>query len=229
MATNNQLQLQTSNNLPTIDTPQALAEIRMNESMYPHFNKVQRPARQEWLANQIKYLASITRIKDFDAREALLMATALEDMMAQDAGMSSLTFPEVADAFKNGVFGIYGEFFGLNAPNLYGFLNSFLRSEKKREATALVLKSREQASSERKEAEIKKNLELLRKEVEEAKRRGDFIPTGKLWFKPKKVENPKENDRAHREMVRQQAKEILKDIPYDTDTEGGRETPASAH
>ena len=76
----------------------------MNESMYPHFNKVQRPARQEWLANQIKYLASITRIKDFDAREALLMATALEDMMAQDAGMSSLTFPEIADAFKRYAF-----------------------------------------------------------------------------------------------------------------------------
>ena len=229
MATNNQLQLQTSNNLPTIDTPQALAEIRMNESMYPHFNKVQRPARQEWLANQIKYLASITRIKDFDAREALLMATALEDMMAQDAGMSSLTFPEIADAFKNGVFGIYGEFFGLNAPNLYGFLDSFLRSEKKKDATALVLKSKEQIYEEKRAAEKEEMQRRIRAEIEEAKRRGEFIPTGKIWFTPKKVENPKENDRAHREMVRQQAKEILKDIPYDTDTEGGRETPASAH
>ena len=225
MATNNQLQLQTSNNLPTIDTPQALAKIRMNESMYPHFNMVQRPARQEWLAGQIKYLASITRIRDLDAREALLMATALEDMIAQDAGMANLTFPEIADAFKNGVFGIYGEFFGLTAPNLYGFLDSFLRSEKKREATEIVLKSKEESYAEKKAAEIEKNLKKIRDEIEEAKRRGDFIPTGKIWFKPKTVDEAIDSS-AHREKVRQQAKEILRQ--HDTDHEGGRPAPGAA-
>lgn len=229
MENNSSIQLRMSSNLPAIPTAQSLAQIRMSEESYPHYRNIPVTARQKWLANQIQYLASITRIRDFEAREPIIMATALDDMMAQDAGMANLTLPEIADAFKNGVFGIYGEFYGITAPNLYGFLDSFLKSEKKKEATAIVLKSKEQLYAEKKAAEKSERDRKLREEIEEAKRNGSFVPTGKVWFEPKKVENPKENDRAHREMVREQAKEILRYIPYDTNTEGGRDTPASAH
>jgi len=210
MENNNQLQLQMSNsNLPAITTAESLAQIRMDERRYPHYKSVPSQARQEWLANQIKYLASITRMRDFDAREAILMATALDDIISMDAGAVDLTFAEMADAFKKGVFGFYGEFFGISAPNLYGFLDKFITSETKKEATALVLKSKEQAYAEKKAAEKAERDRKIREEIEEAKRRGDIVPTGKIWFKPKSVDDALDSSE-HREKVRRQAQEILR-------------------
>ena len=216
MENNSSIQLQTSNKLPAVNTPQELAQIRMAESMYPRYRNTPVPSRQKWLANQIQYLASITRIRDFEAREPVIMATALDDMISQDRAMADLTFPEIADAFKNGVFGIYGEFYGLTAPNLYGFLNSFLDSEKKKEATALVLKSKEEMYEEKTRAEREERQRRIRAEIEEAKRTGAFTPTGKVWFKPKLVKDVIDSD-GHREKVRQQAREILRQSLNDTD------------
>jgi len=209
MENNNQLQLQMSNsNLPAITTAESLAQIRMDERSYPHYKSVTRQARLEWLANQIKYLASITRMRDFDAREAILMATALDDIISMDAVSADLTLAEMADAFKKGVFGFYGEFYGVSAPNLYGFLDKFITSEIKKEATALVLKSHEGSYAEKKTAEKEEQQRRIREEIEEAKRAGTFVPTGQVWFKPQMV-NDAVSSKEHREKVRQQAREIL--------------------
>lgn len=207
MSSNLQLQT-TSSNLPTIATPESLAEIRMDEARYPHYRNIPPKARLEWLAGQAKYLSSIARIRDFDAREAILMATSLDEMILQYKDMAELTLPEMADAFKSGVFGIFGEFYGLSAPNLYGFLSSFLESSKKKDATSIVVKSKEEAYREKKREEQEQRQRQIRAEIEAAKRRGEFIPTGRISFKPKMV-NDAISSAAHREMVRKQAREII--------------------
>ena len=210
MDSSSKIQLRTSSdNIPAIATAQALAEIRMDERRYPHYKRIAVRDRVAWLANQAKYLASIARLRDFDAREAVLTATALDEMICTDSDMMELTLPEIADAFKSGVFGKYGEFFGLSAPNLFGFLDKFLASEKKKEASALVLKTREQSYEERKAAEKAERERRIREEIEEAKRNGTFVPTGKVWFQPKTVDDVADSS-AHREKVLRQAREILK-------------------
>lgn len=204
------IQLQTSNNnLPAIDSATTLAVIRMDEKKYPHYRNIPQMERMGLVAKEIQFLASIMRIKDFDKREPVLMATALDDMMREDKDMMELTMAEISVAFKNGVFGIYGEFYGLTAPNLFGFLNSFLESSLKREATELVIKSREQAYLERTAAERAERQRKIRAEIEEAKRNGSFVPTGRTWFKPKMVKDVMKESAEHRERVRKQAREIL--------------------
>ena len=219
MDNDRQIQLRTSSdNTPAIPTAESLAAIRMDGDRYPHYRSIPQPKRQEWLAGQMKYLASITRIRDFSAREAILMATVLDEMIVQHRDMSELTFPEIADAFKSGVFGFYGEFYGLSATNLYDYLVSFLDSAKKKEATALVAKSKEAAYLERTKAERDRQRQDIRAEIEEAKRNGSFVTTGKAWFKPKMVNDIMPDNKAHRALVRQQAREILNQARHDTDS-----------
>ena len=210
MDNDRQIQLRTSSeNIPAIPSAESLAAIRMDESRYPHYRHIPQSARQEWLAGRMKYLASITRIRDFSAKEAILMAAALDEMIAQHRDMSELTLPEIADAFKSGVFGFYGEFYGLSATNLYDYLVSFLDSEKKKDAAAIVLKTREQSYAEKKAAEKAEQDRRIRAEIEEAKRNGSFVPTGRVWFQPKKVDDALADDE-HRKRVRAQAQEILR-------------------
>ncbi len=202
---NNKIQLRTSSNeLPSLNTPEAIAEVRLNERMYPRYCNIPQPSRLEWLSKQAKTLASITRIKDFDGREAIVTASSLDEMIMKNEAISGLTTPEMAEAFKSGVFGLYGESYGLSAPNLYGFLRSYLESEKKQAATAIVRTKFE----DRKKAEQEERQRRIRAEIEEAKRNGSFVPTGRAWFQPKTVDDAIDES-AHREMVRQQAREIL--------------------
>ena len=209
MENNQALQLQTSNsNLPTITDAAVLAQIRLDEERYPHYRNIAPHSRMKWVAGQIQYLASISRIRDFDAREPILMSAALDEMISTERDMMELTLPEIADAFKNGVFGSYGEFYGLSAPNLFGFIRSFLTSEKKREATALVVKSKEDAYLERTAEERAARQRAIQEEIAEAKRAGTFVPTGQVWFKPQMV-NSAISSKEHRDKVRQQAREIL--------------------
>lgn len=203
---NNKLQLSTSNSqLPALNTPEDIAAVRLDERRYPRYGNVPQPARVKWLAEQAKTLAAIARIRDFDAKEAIATAVALDEMMTKNEAISALSIVEVAEVFKEGVFGSYGEFYGLSAPNLYGFLRSYLESEKKQAATAIVRKSYE----ERKKAEKDEMLRRIRAEIEEAKRNGSFVPTGRVWFQPRKVDDVLADDE-HRKRVRAQAQEILR-------------------
>lgn len=208
--TGKEIQVQTSsNNLPAITTPETLAQIRLNEANFPRYRNIRQEVRLEWMAKQMIYLAQIARIRDFDGKTAILMATALDEMMLQHKDIAELTLPEISDAFKSGVFGLYGEFYGLSAPNLYGFLCGFLESSKKKEATDLVSKSKQEAYREKTRAETERRQRAIQEEIEAAKRAGTFVPTGKVWFNPKMVNDAMRESKEHREKVRQQAREIL--------------------
>ena len=207
-----QLQVRTNNNvaLPAIATAMSLADIRLNEKQFPRYKNIPQPQRIEWLAGEIKTLAEITRIKDFGGRDAIMMAGVLDEMILQEFYMADLTLPEIHDAFKCGVFGKYGEFYGISAPNLYGFLESFINSDKKREAAELVRKTKAQMRAERTRMEYEAEQRKIRAEIEEAKRNGTFVPTGKAWYKPKSVNDAITESEEHRAKIRQQADAILR-------------------
>lgn len=211
MEAKNQIQLRTDSSDVCISTVSELVAVRLDESRFPRYRNIPQGARLEWMSLQIKYLAAITRLRDFGKNETILIASALNGMIAEDAALADLTLPEIADAFKNGVFGKYGEFYGLSAPNLLNFLYSFLESEKKINAAAVVRKSKEAILAERRKAEREAEQRKIQAEIAEAKRNGSFVPTWRVKYCPAKVEDTiGRQDAEHRERVRLQAEAVMK-------------------
>ena len=208
----NRLSIQTNNNtsVPAIADAKSLAAIRLDERRFPRYKNIPAPKRAEWMTSEIKVLASIARLRDFDVKEAVMMATILDEMMLRERFISELTLPEIHDAFKNGVFGIYGDFYGISAPNLYGYLEAFLGDERKKEAARIVRERKAKEEEARKLRERLAEQGRIRAEIERAKADGSFVPTrGYDGLRLQTVDEALAEDGAHARKVRQQARDIL--------------------
>ena len=93
----------------------------------------------------------------------------LDASMIDDPVISNLTSVEIQDAFRSGVTGAYGEFYGISPKTLLGFLKSYVASEKKLEAHRLL--------THRQEQEDREANERLWREIQEQKKNGMFVPT----------------------------------------------------
>ena len=93
----------------------------------------------------------------------------LDASMMDDPVVSNLTSVEIQDAFRAGVTGVYGEFYGVTPKSLLGFLKSYISSEKKIEAHRLI--------TMRQEKEDREANERLWREIQEQKAKGMFVPT----------------------------------------------------
>lgn len=193
----------TSSDLPAIPTAEALAAVR-TDPRFPRYSAVPKRDRVRWLSLQIMELQKLKHVKP-TADTALLDAAALDERMMGDQYAADLTQPEIEQAFKDGLFGDYGDYYGINAPSLYGFIREFIGSEKKRDAAALVMKAHE----ERRRREAEEERRKIREEMEEAKRNGTFVPTGRAWYRPESVSNVTDSS-DHRKMIEEQAREIIK-------------------
>ena len=109
--------------VPVVMTAENIAGIMLDEKHFPRYRNIAQQKRMEWLSLEMKSLATITRMKDFNAQEAVAASIVLDEMIMQDRFIPDLTLLEMHNAFRNGVFGLYGEFYGISSPNLYGFLN----------------------------------------------------------------------------------------------------------
>lgn len=157
--------------------------------------------RKEWLYQQIGACCFISHIK-LPAWEALTIDTdVLDTAMMEDPIVSNLTSVEIQDAFRAGVSGIYGEFYGITPKSLFGFLKSYCGSEKKIEAHRLITMNNARADREAGER--------LWKEIEEAKRRGEFKPSWGPGFRFGQ-NAPNVDSEAHRGKIRAQAEQIYK-------------------
>ena len=125
-----------------IDTPERLAELRMDKSV-PHYKDVSPQERVAWLGAQLFGLSLLAHIR-VDGDTVIIDATMLDTEIMEDNLLRDLTFVEMQEAFRKGLNGEYGEYFGLTSVSLLMFLNGFLRSEKKMKASAIVRKAREQ-------------------------------------------------------------------------------------
>lgn len=189
-----------------VTSAESIVAIRNDREHYPRYGDIPVKERQRWLAKQFFTLASITRTKEYTADEATIGAVALDERIMDTEGMAGLTAPEMEYAFKSGVFGAYGDYYGLNAISLYGFLESFLRSEKKVESARLIREAKEREIRDEDEAYRAR----IRAEMEEAKRNGTFVPTGRFDYgRVGKSVKRALDTREHRERIAQQAREIL--------------------
>ena len=125
--------------------------------------------RKQWLFRQIGACYFIAHQKQ-PAWETLTIDTDMLDAsMIDDPVISNLTSVEIQDAFRAGVTGVYGEFYGISPKSLLGFLKSYVASEKKIEAHRLI--------TQRQVNEDKKANERLWAEIQEQKKKGMFVPT----------------------------------------------------
>lgn len=126
----------TSSSLPSIPDAQSLAALRLDKSV-PHYKDIDRAGRITWLKEQIISLNMI-RHQMTEDWQVEFDATALDEFIMDDFYASDLTLPEIKDAFKRGLMGDYGDYFGLTAESLFGFIRGWFMSDKKRKATEIV-------------------------------------------------------------------------------------------
>ena len=125
--------------------------------------------RQQWLYRQIGACCFIAHMKIPSWESLTIDADVLDSSMMEDPVIANLTTTEIQDAFRAGVTGVYGEFFGISPKTLLGFLKSYVASEKKLDAHRLITMKREK--------EDKEANERLWAEIQKKKEEGMFVPT----------------------------------------------------
>ena len=126
--------------------------------------------RQQWLYRQIGACYVLAHAKFPTGWETLTIDTDMLDAsMMEDPVIANLTSVEIQDAFRAGVTGVYGEFYGISPKTLLGFLKSYIASEKKLDAHRLITYQQEK--------EDKEANERLWREIQKKKAEGLFVPT----------------------------------------------------
>lgn len=125
--------------------------------------------RKQWLFRQIGACYFIAHQKQPSWEAMTIDTDMLDASMMSEPAISNLTSTEIQDAFRSGVTGMYGEFYGITPKSLIGFLKSYIDSEKKREAHRLI--------TQRQVQEDKAANERLWAEIRAQKAKGMFVPS----------------------------------------------------
>ena len=125
--------------------------------------------RKEWLYQQMGacYFLNHQKLPSWDMMT--IDTDVLDASMIDDPVISNLTSVEIQDAFRSGVTGAYGDYYGISPKSLLGFLKSYIASEKKIDAHRMI--------SMRREKEDKEANERLWAEIQAQKANGMFVPT----------------------------------------------------
>ena len=143
--------------------------------------------RKQWLFRQIGACYFIAHQKQPSWESITIDTDMLDASMMDDSVISNLTSVEIQDAFRAGVTGMYGEFYGISPKTLLGFLKSYIASEKKIEAHRLI--------THRQEQEDREANERLWREIQEMKKKGLYVPS---WGPNFNFKSKKENKNADR-------------------------------
>lgn len=136
--TSNQIQVfQTNNNLPAIRTAEEIAGVRLAPLKHPHYGDMPVDVRRAWLAQEVVKINMVKHIRP-DADMLSYDVTALDDYMMENMVTRDLTQAEIDRAFLLGIRGDFGEYYGLTADSLYGFIDGYIHTPEKREAARLV-------------------------------------------------------------------------------------------
>lgn len=202
--------LQISKASSKIATAEQLADLRAakladGRNAYPRYREGGDVERYSWLNKQFFGLALIAHVT-IDPVTIKVDVDTLDSEIMQDPYLRELTLVEMQEAFRKGLNGEYGEYFGLSSVSLLKFLKGFLRSEKKAAASSIFHKRRDK---EEREAN-----ERFYRGLYEAQKAGKIVIPDfshmRINGKQEKKTYTAEESAAHREKVRQQAEEILR-------------------
>lgn len=190
-----------------ITTPEGLVAHRLDKSI-PHYKDVSRERRLAWLRATILSLNAIRHqrieLDGYTPAELIgLDADTLDSYIMDSIYFSDFTFYEVQEAFRMGIVGTYGEYYGINAVSLYGFLEGYWKSPKKQKAVVQIRQARLKA---RQEEEEKRQRDLARMQSWGANVRTVNEKTINDFAKD--MAEKKRLDEEHRAKVRAQAEAI---------------------
>ena len=212
---------QTSND---ISTPEKLAMLISNEGI-AKYKDIPESVRRTWIGMQIYALCLILHYQAPTPMEVSVDAAFADQLIMDDEGARALTQAEMQEAFRKGIGGDYGEFFGGQAPGghnviaglfdgikslnkdsrLFGFLKGFRASEKRLKALDILFKKAQKEISEDRKREIAAYEQI----VAHCKEKGIDL-TGLRPGDLDKGTAPKVSSEEHRQKVARQREEILK-------------------
>ena len=187
--------LRTSN---SIATAEQLADLILDKSV-PRFHELDERTRRGWLGDQINALNYMTHSSRIISEIDLVVEASMLDQEIMDNNVRWLTQVEMQEAFRKGIMREYGDFYGITASSLMGFLRGFMEGRKRQEAKSII-----QMRELRREME---GQDRLKEEIERAKASGEFVPT---WGPGHTFKKEAEDSAAHREKIRKQAEQIYK-------------------
>lgn len=136
--TNNQIQVfQTNNDLPVLRTAEDIAGIRLSPDKHPRYGMMPAGVRRAWLTEEVIMINMIKHIRP-DADMLSYDIVALDGYIMDDIVARDLTQAEIDRAFRLGIKGDFGEYYGLTADSFFGFIDGFMRTPEKRESARLV-------------------------------------------------------------------------------------------
>ncbi len=191
-----------------IATPQQLADYRLarrpdGSPLHPMYKDMDDMRRISWLGDQFFGLGALTHFQ-VTAANVAVDATVLDGKIMESSVLREMTLAEMQEAFNNGAFKEYGDYYGISSVTLLGFLKGFARSEKKAMASNLI-----RIAENRMEMEA--NARFFR-ELHNAKLKGRISVTDlsdrRINGKQEKKFYTDEESAAHREKIRQQAEAI---------------------
>lgn len=116
--------------------PVNIMQVRLNPQER-RYREIQIGERHGWLKGQLTKLTLLSHQRP-DPEMMSLDIVALDEFIMDERFAAELTLPEIAWAFMRGIRGQYGEFYGLTAASLYGFIDGYLASPEKQESARLV-------------------------------------------------------------------------------------------
>ena len=165
----------------------------------PRYAQLKKATRVNWMKDQILVLYYLRHIRDVNELDVLIDATSTDDAIMESPDFRCLTQIEIQDAFKHGINGEYGEFFGITTPTLVGFIKGYQKAEKWQKAKAIVYSEEQRKIASEKEKENRLMYELRARNLQ--------LP---FWKSSRKNTVTPEESEAHRKKIQQQREEILK-------------------
>ena len=176
-----------------ISTPEKLAVVIADQSI-ARYKDIPEAERKLWIGSQIYGLCLILHYQAPSPEDVMIDCHFADQMIMDDGGICCLKQVEMQEAFRRGVAGEYGEFYGVTAKSLIGFLKAYRKSGKRAEAISILEKGYKQT--------LKDEDELFWKTLVDAREKGFDIPVFPA--------SPFEDDNQHKERIRRQREEILK-------------------
>lgn len=200
-----------------IATAQQLADYRLatdaeGRRINPRYKDGSDAARLSWLGDQFHGLALIAHF-GVDKDAIKLDVLNLDKEIMENTVLRELTLVEMQEAFRKGVMKEYGDYFGITSVSMLGFLKGFLKSDKKQTAASIINRHNAKLEQER---DAKFFRALYDAEKEGKIKIPDF--SGMRVNGPKKKYSTNESA-AHRETIRRQAEQILKQSNNGTEEE----------
>lgn len=186
--------LQTNN---SIASPEQLAMALQNKDI-PRYYQLEHSARLAWIGEQISALNYMAHSAKIPTQFDLVVESSLLDQaIMDDTELRCLLQVEMQEAFRRGITREYGDFYGITAGSMVGFLRGYRKSFKRMKALALMYEQQKKREEEEREKENRMYYEL--------KLRGFVNP----WGKKKKKKVTVEESEAHRRKIAEQRKQIL--------------------